>query len=65
MTNPIRFQCPEPHDGLSAPAYGIDSSRPEFIKDSVDRNACEHITPEEREELYAGRVPTWLVPQQD
>lgn len=61
MTTPIRYQCPEPHDdGLSAPAYGIHSSRPEFIADSVDRNACKHITPEERAELKAGRVPARL-----
>ncbi|AXE23546.1 hypothetical protein C0216_08790 [Streptomyces globosus] len=64
MSEPIHYQCPELHEGLNAPTYGIHSSRPEFLGASVDRNACEHITPEEREELYAGRVPARLVPRE-
>lgn len=28
MNGPIRWHCPEDHDGLSAPTYGIHSSRP-------------------------------------
>ncbi|MER8047102.1 hypothetical protein [Streptomyces sp. NPDC094032] len=65
MTTPIRFQCPAEHDGLSAPTYGIHSSRPEFIRASVDRNACEHITDAERAELWAGRVPARLKPKDE
>ncbi|MGW3371706.1 hypothetical protein [Streptomyces hydrogenans] len=63
--NPIRWQCPELHDGLPAPSYGIHSSRPEFIRDSVDRNACEHITDSELAELYVGRVPARLIPKDE
>ncbi|WP_367137053.1 MULTISPECIES: hypothetical protein [Streptomyces] len=62
---PIRWQCPELHGDLSAPTYGIHSSRPDFICAAVERNACEHITPEERTELCAGRVPTRLVPKEE
>ncbi|MFD4371172.1 hypothetical protein [Streptomyces sp. NPDC058486] len=60
MTRPILFQCPELHDGLPASSYGIHSSRPEFIRASVDRHVCEHITDAERAELHAGRVPARL-----
>ncbi|WP_183068976.1 hypothetical protein [Streptomyces sp. gCLA4] len=64
MSGPIHYQCPELHDGLNAPVYGIHSSRPEFIRDSVDRNACAHLTQAERQELYAGHVPARLVPRE-
>ncbi|MFD4658009.1 hypothetical protein ACFWP2_20565 [Kitasatospora sp. NPDC058444] len=56
----ITWQCPEPHDGRPAPVYASHSSRSEFFADSVRRRACTHITPEERAELSAGRVPRRL-----
>ncbi|MQS14492.1 hypothetical protein F7Q99_20040 [Streptomyces kaniharaensis] len=63
MTVPsIRWQCPELHDGLPAATFGIHSSQAEFIADAVDRRACEHITPAERAELKAGRIPERLQP---
>ncbi|MEU7092957.1 hypothetical protein [Kitasatospora aureofaciens] len=61
-----RWRCPEPHEHGPAAAFGIHSSRREFLGASVDRNACEHITPAERIELKAGRVPARLaVPDGD
>ncbi|MFE2283849.1 hypothetical protein ACFXDJ_06725 [Streptomyces sp. NPDC059443] len=65
MTQVTRWQCDQLHDGLSAPVFSIHSSRPEFLRDAVDRRSCEHITEAERAELSAGRVPARLTPKEE